>query len=224
MTHKVHPKIFRIRKTEDWDSRWFEKKNYAKFLQEDFRIRDFLEKKLKDSGVENIEIERFAGKISIIIKTARPGLIIGRGGSGIEELKRILQQKLLQDKGRRLARTKDSEKKEIHLEIQEIKNPWESSSLVAQWIVQQTEKRMPFRRVLKQALTKVMANKGIQGVKFRLAGRLDGAEIARVETMRKGRLPLQTLRADIDYAHKEAYTTYGVIGVKVWLYKGEKFE
>ena len=211
MAHKVHPKIFRIKETKDWTSRWFDKKNFAKFLEEDFIIREFLEKQLKESAVEIIEIERFAGKINIIINSGRPGLIIGRGGSGIEELRKILQKKIGDDK-------------EIRLEIREVKNPWTSASLSAQWVAAQLERRMPHRRVLKQIIGKIMANKEIEGVKVEVAGRLGGADIARKERVKEGRLPLQTLRAKIDYSNHEAHTTYGVVGVKVWMYKGEDFE
>jgi len=217
MAHKVHPKAFRIRETADWYSRWFERKNYIQSLREDFLIRDYLMEKLKECGVEHIEIERFTGKTNVIINSARPGLIIGRGGSGIEELKKQLV-KLLPAAG------KNARPKELRLEIREIKNPWESATLTAQWIAQQLERRMPYRKVLKQTLGKVTANKIVQGVKFEVSGRLGGVEIARREGLRKGRLPLQTLRADIDYGFYEAKTTYGMIGVKVWIYKGDKFD
>lgn len=224
MAHKVHPKSFRIRRSEDWSSRWFGKKGYTALLQEDFLIRTFLDAKLKESAVDSIEIERFASKVNVIINSARPGLIIGRGGSGIEELRRALLA-LLQRKRRAGEKAQaESAPREIRLEIREVKNPWESSALTAQWVAQQLEKRMPHRRVLKQALGKVMANKNVHGARIHVAGRLGGAEIARSEDLRMGRLPLQTLRADIDYALKEAKTTYGMIGVKVWIYKGEKFE
>ena len=213
MSHKVHPKAFRIRETKDWVSRWIGKKDYASFLKEDFVIRSFLEKKLREASIDNVEIERFAKRIHIIISSGRPGLIIGRGGSGIEELKKALE-KLLSTK----------EKKEIKLEIREIKNPRESANLIAQSIAQQLEKRMPVRRVLKQSITKAQANKTIEGIRVTVSGRLGGAEIARRESLKAGRLPLQTLRANIEYGFAEAYTTYGTIGVKVWLYKGENFE
>jgi len=210
MSHKVHPKIFRIKETKDWLSRWVGKRLYAKTLEEDFRIREFLEKKLKDAFLESIEIERFAGRITVIINSGRPGLIIGRGGAGIEILKKELQK---------VTKTQD-----IRLEIREIKNHFESAALIAQNIAQQLEKRMPHRRVLKQAMQKIIANKGIQGVKLEVAGRLGGADIARREVLKEGRLPLQTMRAVVDYALVEARTTYGAVGVKVWLYKGEKFD
>lgn len=210
MSHKVHPKIFRIKETKDWLSRWVGKQSYAKTLEGDFRIREFLKKKLKDASLESVEIERFASRITIIINSGRPGLIIGRGGTGIEILKKQLQK---------LAGTQD-----VRLEIREIKNPFESATLIGQNIAQQLEKRMPHRRILKMVMQKIMANKGIQGAKLEVAGRLGGADIARREGLKEGRLPLQTMRAIVDYASLEAQTTYGTIGVKVWLYKGEKFD
>lgn len=224
MAHKVHPKIFRIRETADWYSRWFEKHAYPEVLRGDFLIRSYIVKKLKEAGIESVEIERFAGKVTVIINTSRPGLIIGRGGSGIEELRKALERILEKDKKARFREIQDSRKREIRLEIREIKNPWDSASLTAQLVAQQLEKRLPFRRVMKQTLSKVMANKHIEGMKVEISGRLGGADIARRETLRTGKLPLQTLRTNIDYALAEAKTTYGIIGVKVWMYKGEKFD
>ncbi len=199
----------------DWNSRWLSKKKTPEYLEEDFKIREFLEKKLKDAAVERIEIERFSGKINIVINSAKPGLIIGRGGGGVEELKRKLNAILLSSGGGR---------KELRLEVREVKNPWLSASLSAQWMAQQIERRMPHRRVLKQALGKITVNKEVQGARVEVAGRLEGTLIARTGFLKKGRLPRQTLRADIDYAQARAHCTYGVIGVKVWIYKGEKFE
>ena len=217
MAHRVHPKIFRIKEIQDWNSRWQSKRNFSKFLEEDFRIKEFLRKKLSQASVGRIEIERFPGKINIIIETARPGLIIGRGGEGVEELKKTLEQKILS------RADKDVKKQELKIEIKEIREPWSKAILVSQWITQQLEKRVSHRRVLKQALDKVMASKEVKGARVEVAGRLGGAEIARREWLKRGRLPRQTLRADIDYGSSEAYCTYGVIGVKVWIYKGEKF-
>lgn len=212
MTHKVHPKSFRLKNAQDWASRWLSKKQTPRFLEEDYKIRTFLEKRLKDCSVESVEIERFAGKTSVIINSARPGLIIGRGGKGAEDLKKEIEKVL------------GETKKDLRIEIREIKNVWASSALAGQWIAQQIEKRMPHRRVMKQAMEKIMANKEVKGAKIELSGRLGGNEIARREWLRKGRLPLQTLRAVIDYALTEAFCTYGIIGIKVWIYKGEKFE
>lgn len=250
MTHKVHPKIFRIKEITDWDSRGFYK-NPAECLEEDFNIRKFLWGKLARASVEKIEIERFPGKLNIIIHSARPGLIIGRSGEGVEQLKKTLEEKILKKNlspvyeknpsknlrkegnktrafgARNISLSKKEnlkEKKEIRIEIREIKNPWTSASLVAQWVAQQIEKRVNYRRVLKQALSKISVNKEIQGARIELSGRLNGTEIARTQWLKIGRLPLQTIRSKIDYAKHEAYCTYGVIGIKIWLYKGEKFD
>lgn len=210
MAHKVHPKAYRLKEISDWDTRGFYRKP-AELLEEDFRIREFLKKKLGKLGVEKIEIERFPNKINIIISSARPGLIIGRGGEAVEELREQLENKI-------------KEKKAIRIEIREIRDPWTSAALSAQWVAQQIEKRVPYRRVLKQALSKITAHKEIQGARIEVSGRLNGAEIARREWLGQGKLPRQTLRADIDYAKAEAFCTYGVVGVKVWIYKGEKFD
>ncbi len=215
MTHKVHPKVFRIKEITDWDSRGFYQKNFPANLEEDFKIREFLGKKLGKIGVAKIEIERFPEKINIVISSARPGMIIGRGGGGVEELKRELEAILKFTK---------EKKRELKLEIREIKNPWASASLAGQFIAQQIEKRIHHRRVLKQALDKIMAVKGVEGVRVEVKGRLNGVEIARTNWLKRGKLPRQTIRADIDYAKSRAYCTYGVIGIKVWIYKGEKFE
>lgn len=213
MAHKVHPKIFRIKEISNWNTQGFYKKNFKKLLEEDFLIREFLTKKIGKLGIEKIEIERSPSKINVIINSARPGLIIGRGGKGVEDLKKDLEREIF----------KNGSKKELKIEIKEIKDPWTSASLAAQWIAQQIEKRVPYRRVLKQALDKIMATRGNQGARVEVAGRLDGVEIARTEWLKRGKLPRQTLRADIDYAQERAYCTYGVVGVKVWIYKGEKF-
>jgi len=213
MGHRVHPKAYRIRGIADWDSRGFYKKP-AKLLEEDFKIREFLKKKLSRVGIEKIEIERFSNKLNIIISSARPGLIIGRGGEGIELLRKELQQKILEKKT----------KNELRIEIREIRDPWTSAGLSAQWVAQQIEKRVAYRRVLKRALSKIISHKEIQGARIQVSGRLNGAEIARREWLGSGKLPRQTIRADIDYAKAEAHCNYGIIGVKVWIYKGEKFE
>ena len=221
MTHKVHPKVFRIKEITDWDSRGFYQKNFPANLEEDFKIREFLGKKLGKIGVAKIEIERFPEKINIVISSARPGMIIGRGGGGVEELKRELEAIL---KFTTPALGVGTRKRELKLEIREVKNPWASASLAGQFIAQQIEKRIHHRRVLKQALDKIMAVKGVEGVRVEVAGRLNGVEIARTNWLKRGKLPRQTIRADIDYAKSRAYCTYGVIGIKVWIYKGEKFK
>ena len=231
----------------DWDSRGFYR-NPPEFLEEDFNIRKFLWKKLARASVEKIETERYPGKINIIISSARPGLIIGRSGEGIEQIKKILEQKILKKElssagesksilARKIKSKKHQNenirswpkgglggKREIRIEVREVRNPWTSANLVTQWVAQQIEKRVNYRRVLKQALSKISANKEIQGAKIEISGRLGGKEIARREWLKRGRLPLQTLRSNIDYAQNQAYCTYGVIGIKVWLYKGEKFD
>ncbi len=180
------------------------------YLKDDVAVRAFLNKKLKNIGVDRVELERGTGALNVVIFTARPGLLIGRGGTGVEELKSAIQ-KLLKNKV------------SVRIEIQEVKNPEASAMIMAESIVDQIEKRIPFRRIMKQTLAKIMASKQVKGAKILLGGRLDGAEIARSEHLEEGNLPLQTLRADIDYAKATAHTTYGTIGVKVWIYKGEKF-
>ena len=217
MTHKVHPKAFRIKGMEDFNVRGFYGRNMQKYLQEDFLIKDFLREKLKEASVANIEIEHSANKLNIIIETARVGLIMGRGGEGVESLKKMIEKKLKEKKD-------SKEKKEIKITVREIKNPWTSAMLVAQMSSEQIEKRIPFRQVLKRNMERVMQNKEIKGIKMEVSGRLNGIEIARKEWLKQGRMPLQTIRADIDYAQTEAFCSYGAIGVKVWIYKGDKFE
>ena len=217
MAHKVHPKSFRIKGTEDWNIRGFYGKKMPQFLEEDFLIKDFLRKKLSEASVANIEIEHSANKLNIIIETARPGLIIGRGGDGINALKTEIEKKIAR-------KIKNKTKREYKLEIKEVKNPWISSALVAQMAAQQIEKRIPFRQVLKKSIERVMTNREAKGIRMEVAGRLNGIEIARREWLGQGRLPRNTIRADIDYAQDEAHCTYGKIGIKVWIYKGDKFE
>ena len=175
------------------------------------KIRKFLEKKIKNMSVDRVEIEKSPDTISIIIYTARPGLIIGRGGTGIEDLKREIQKLI-------------KRKTAVRLDVREFKNPEMSAKVMADSVSEQIERRLPFRRTMKQSLSKIMANREVKGAKIRMSGRLDGAEIARTEHLEEGNLPLQTLRADIDFAKSKAMTTYGTVGIKVWIYKGEKFE
>lgn len=212
MSHKVHPKIFRIKGLSDWASRWFDKKNYAKNLESDMLIRNFLEEKLKAAGVQNIEIERFTDTTKVIVTTSRPGVVIGRQGKGAEDLKKELQKRF------------GTQGVEIKLEIKELKNPWSNALFIAQNIAQQIERRMNFRRVMKSIIRKSEMNREIKGIRIEVSGRLNGATIARREWLAKGRLPRQTLRSDLDYGFAEARCTYGTIGVKVWLYKGDKFD
>ena len=222
MSHKVHPKAFRIKGIEDWNIRGFYGKKMPQFLEEDFLIKDFLRKKLYEASVANIEIEHSVNKLNIIIETARPGLIIGRGGEGVEVLKKTIENKVRENKRRN--RLTGTQKREIKIEIREIKNPWISASMVAQMAAQQIEKRIPFRQVLKKTIERVMSNREAKGIRVEVSGRLNGIEIARKEWLRQGRLPRNTIRADIDYSQTEAHCTYGAIGVKVWIYKGEKFD
>ena len=239
MSHKVHPKSYRIRGIEDWNVSGFYGKRMSQYLEEDFLIKDFLRKKLKEASVANIEIEHSANKLNIIIETARPGLIIGRGGEGIESLKQLVEQKLqsANKKGvnREIYPVKSASQSEavsrkagqfdrVKIEIKEVKNPWVKASLVAQMAAQQIEKRIPFRQVLKKTIERVITNREVKGIRMEVAGRLNGIEIARREWLAQGRLPRNTLRADIDYAQEEAYCTYGKIGIKVWIYKGDKFD
>jgi small subunit ribosomal protein S3 len=217
MGHKVHPFIFRLGTVNNWRSRWFNRKKYKELLKQDVRLRSFIKKKLDKAGVNSIEIERSANSINIIIQTARPGLVIGRGGGGVEELKKDII-KLLKKESSNLAKI------EVKVEIEEIRQPNIQAAIVAMDMAGQIERRMPYRRVMKQTLDKVIQNKEVQGVKIMVKGRLNGAEIARKEWLKKGKIPLQTLRSNIDYASATAYTTYGTIGIKVWIYKGEVFD
>jgi small subunit ribosomal protein S3 len=212
MGQKVHPKIFRIGTIRTWDSKWFARKDYSTLLQEDILIRKFLQKKLKDASIDKIEIERSAGSINIIISSARPGMIIGRSGVGIEELKKDIKKKFL-----------GSKKISIEITIQEVKQPSLSAAITVQQIANDLEKRIPYRRVMKSAILRI-ESAGSKGARVIVAGRLNGADIARTETITSGLLPLHTLRADIDYSRGVANTVYGVIGIKVWIYKGEVFE
>jgi len=208
MGHKISPFSFRLGFNKGWMSRWFDPKNFKGYLEDDFKIRDFLSKKLKGSSVDHVEIEISPDKVNIIIFSARPGLIIGRSGAGIEELKKEILKIL-------------AKKTEVRIEIQEFKNPETSAAIMAEQIVEQIEKRMPFRRVMKQALGKITAGREVGGAKIQISGPLDGADIARTEHLEKGSLPLQTLRANIDFARNTAFTTYGTVGIKVWIYKKE---
>ena len=211
MGHKINPFLHRLGVIRDWKSKWFNSgKKYRENLRNDIELRTFLEKKLEKAAVEDIVIERSANSIIVTIYSARPGVIIGRGGTGAEELRADIAKKV-------------KEKIEVKVNIVEIRNPELSARLVAQGIAEQIEKRSPFRRTLKQAIERTMQNKQAKGVKVAISGRLDGAEMSRTEWLANGKIPLQTMRADIDYSKYNAYTTYGVVGIKVWIYKGEIF-
>ncbi len=218
MSHKVHPKSYRIRTTDDWNSRGFYQNDLPRFLKEDFEIRKFLTEKLDKMGLERIEIERFAKKTNVIIASSRPGLIIGRGGEGIEKVKKDLIKILEKKFSRKITAG------EINIEIKEVRNPWTSAPLSVDWVSEQLRRRVRHKRVIKQIMDKIMSNKEVLGARVEFSGRLDGAEIARREWLQRGRLPRQTIRADIDYHQGTAVCSYGTIGIKVWIYKGDKFE
>ena len=205
MGQKVHPKGFRIGVIEGWESRWFAEKEYSMLLHDDIRVRDFIKKRLQHAGIAKVEIERAANKAKINIHTARPGIVIGKKGVEIEKLKAEL--------------TKLSSC-EVYLNIHEVRRPDLDAQLVAENVALQLERRVAFRRAMKESVARAI-RMGAQGVKVRCSGRLAGAEIARTEWYREGRVPLHTLRADISYGVAEAKTTYGIIGVKVWIFRGE---
>ena len=214
MGHKINPIGFRMGITQDWKSNCFSTKKYKGNLKQDIEIRSGVSKKWKAAFISEVEIERSAKMIRVIIKTARPGVLIGRGGSGIEDIKNYIQKEFF----------KNNKKMNLKVDILEVKNMEESAAIMAQNIADQLEKRLPFRKSMKSALEQIMKNKSIKGVKIEMSGRLGGAEMSRREWAAKGTLPLHTMRADIDFARATAYTTYGTLGVKVWLYKGEVFE
>jgi len=205
MGQKVHPYGFRLGVTKTWRSRWFAKQDYAKLLREDLELKDALRERLKAAGVSSVEVDRPGNKLRITIHTSRPGIIIGRKGAEIEKLKQDLAKKT---------------KREVFIDIQEVHKPELDAQLVSESIALQLEKRVAFRRAMRKAVDSALRF-GCKGIKVRVSGRLNGAEIARTEWYLQGQLPLHTLRADIDYGFSQAYTTYGVIGVKCWVYKGE---
>lgn len=211
MGQKVNPIIFRMGMSQGWRSKWFSEKNYIEYLQKDIAIRKYLQKKLKDAGVASVEIRRSADEVNISIYSSRPGIIIGRGGTGIEDLKKEIKNKFIK------------EKINLRISIEEVRKPMLSAAIVSQSIIEQIEKRIPYRKVMKKAIERVM-EAGAKGVRVIVAGRLNGVEIARTETLNNGNLPLHTIRADIDYSRGVASTTYGAIGVKVWIYKGSVLE
>ena len=220
MTHRVHPYVFRIGTTKSWKSRWFSRKKFQQYLLEDSTTREWLEKKLRTAHIETVEIERSPNTMHVIIKTSRPGILIGRGGEGAEKLKTEIKSRI-EKVWRRFGIAPD--KRDLKLTIEEVRSPETHAAIAAQMMIDEIEKRIPFRRVMKQAIEKISAAKDVKGVKVALKGRLDGAEMARYEWLKKGRIPLQTLRADIDYADKTGFTAYGTVGVKVWIYKGDIF-
>lgn len=220
MAQKVNPYSYRLGVIADWKSRWFNAKQYKAFLKEDCKIRHLLADKLKGASVESVEIERSANAVNVFIKTAKPGFIIGRGGQGLEDLKKLVERAIALSRG---LKTQAKSKLNIALHVEEVARPEISAKIVAQNIAELLERRMPFRSTVKQTLAKIMQNKEVKGAKIRVSGRLDGAEIARTEWLARGQLPLTTLRANIDYGTATAFCTYGAIGIKVWIYKGEIF-
>jgi len=215
MTHVVHPYAHRLGIIRDWKSRWFGvKKEYQKFLREDVLIREYLTKRLRGAFVSLVEIERSNKKLRVIIKTARPGILIGRQGEGAvrlkDDIKKVLKKGGVSADG-------------LAVDVEEVRFPEGNAAIVAHLIVEGLERRMPFRRVLKQTAEKVMSSRGVKGVRIAISGRLGGAEMSRKEQVKKGTLPLQTFRADIDFARATAHLSYGTIGVKAWIYHGDIF-
>ncbi|HVU75857.1 MAG TPA: 30S ribosomal protein S3 [Candidatus Paceibacterota bacterium] len=219
MTHTVHPYAHRLGIIRDWKSRWFAKTplEYRTNVMIDTTVRRFLTKRLRGHYVTSVELERSQNTIRVIIKTSRPGLVIGRGGEGSTKLIKELEAVVRTVKGA-------PRRPVIRIDIEEVRSPEAQAPVVAYMVAEGLEKRQTFRRVLKQTVEKVMANRDVQGVRIAISGRLGGAEMSRSEEIKKGRVPLQTLRADIDFAKEKAYLPYGVIGVKVWIYRGEIFD
>ena len=205
MGQKVHPKGLRIGIIRDWDAKWFAEKDFATLLHEDIKLREYIKKKMFIAGISRIEIERAASRVKITIHTAKPGIVIGRGGTEVEALRKEIEKMT---------------GKNINVNIVEVKVPELDAQLVSEGVAAQLVKRVSFRRAMKQAVSRTM-RMGAQGIKISCSGRLNGAEMARTEWYNEGKVPLHTLRADIDYGFAEANTTYGKIGVKVWIYKGE---
>jgi small subunit ribosomal protein S3 len=217
MSKKVHPYAHRLVTLRDWKSRWFATdKKYADFLRADIFIKEFLTKKLRNAFVSSIEIERSRNGARVIIRTSRPGVIIGRQGEGAKKLKEDLI-KAIKKNGIVLP-------EDLKIDIFEVSNPDADAKIMALSIVEGLEKRMPFRRVMKQALEKMMAVREVKGARILIGGRLNGADMARTEEVKKGSIPLQTFRADVDFARERANMSYGVLGIKVWIYKGEVFD
>ncbi|MDB5265494.1 MAG: ribosomal protein [Parcubacteria group bacterium] len=217
MTHTVHPYAHRLGIIRDWRSRWFatDKRTYRENILVDETIRAFLKKKLRNMHIAEIEIERSASEVRVILHTARPGLVIGRSGENATKIRKELSQAVM--------KVASKHGRTIKLDIMEIRQPETSAAVVGMMVVEGLEKRMPFRRVLKQTVEKVMAVRDVIGVRVVVSGRLGGADMSRTEQIKRGRIPLQTFRANIDYFHQEALLPYGIIGVKVWIYLGDQF-
>lgn len=218
MSHSVHPYSHRLGILRDWKSRWFgaDTGPYQEFLRADVLLREFLEKRLRGFYVDSIEMERGRNTYRVVIKTSRPGMLIGRQGEGATKLKN--------DIASFLKKINHKTPRDFRLDVEEVRQPETHAAIVAQMAAEALEKRLPFRRVMKQTLDKVMANKEVAGARITLSGRLGGADMSRQEDLKQGRIPLQTFRADIDFAKEKAHLPYGDIGIKVWIYKGEIFK
>lgn len=221
MTHIVHPYAHRLGIIRDWKSRWFaaDAKSFRENVKVDESIRRFLKKRLRGTYTSSVEIERSQSELRVVVSTARPGLVIGRSGENAAKLRSELT-----DVVKKVSPTSLPAGRQVKLDIAEIRQPESDATVVAYMVIEGLEKRMPFRRVLKQTIEKVMASREVAGVRIAVSGRLGGAEMSRKEELKKGRIPLQTFRADIDFAHEEAYLPYGVIGVKVWIYRGNIYQ
>lgn len=220
MAQKIKPTSFRTGIIKDWESKWLPKHfKFGKLLQEDYLIRTIIKEKIGQAGIDSILIEKNANSYRVTVRVAKPGLVIGRGGKGVEDLTKLIESKLSASRKAR----KIKEKVVLSLNVEEIKRFDVSAAVTGQNIAWDLEKRMPFRRTIRRYLERLMQNRDVKGAKIRVSGRLDGAEIARTEKLSTGTLPLQTLRANIDYAEATAFTTYGTIGIKVWINKGETF-
>ncbi len=216
MTHVVHPYAQRLGILRDWKSRWFgSREQYREYLETDILVREFLEKELRKFFISSIEMERSEKLFRIVIKTSRAGMLIGRSGEGAQKIKNDVLSFL--------NKHKLSQSKELKIDIEEIRYPETDAAVVGMMVAEGLEKRLPFRRILKTTIDKVSASRDVKGVKIALSGRLGGAEMARRESLKKGRIPLQTLRADVDFAKEKAYMSYGIVGIKVWIYKGDIF-
>lgn len=220
MTHKTNPIVYRLGIFENWRSRYFKSGEFGFLLEEDSLIRDIIEKKFKRSGIEKVEIERSGNQIKIFIFSARPGLIIGRGGTGINDLRQIIEKAA---KKLRAGKKKSADFL-VQLNVEEVRKPEISAQIVAENVAMSLERRIPFRRTIKGAMAKVMSYKEVKGVKIQVSGRLDGADIARTEWVSDGKIPLITLRSKIDYGTIRASIPQGDIGVKIWIYRGEQVE
>lgn len=218
MSHKVHPYAHRLGILRDWKSHWFgDDKKYRDFLKADILIRNFIEKRLSEMYVSEVIIERSDTTLRIVIQTSRPGLVIGRSGEGAEKLRAAVEKFMKKN-------NIFDGSVELKIDVEEVRSPESNAKLVGLMVKEALEKRMPFRRVLKQTVEKVMANRDVQGVRIRISGRLNGADMARTEDLKKGRIPLQTFRADVDFARIRAKIPQGDLGIKVWIYRGDIFE